>query len=108
MKFLRAVIDFVTLAEYRSHDEETLEYIEHALDRINKIKEEFRDFRLKDRVTQEGHFNFPKFHVFTHYVSFIRKYGSLDGFDSAYPEIEYKIQIKEPYKRTNKRDRFEE
>jgi hypothetical protein len=108
MKFLRAVMDFVTLAEYRSHDEETLGYMEHALNRINKMKEEFRDLRPKDRVTQEGHFNFPKFHVLTHYVSFIRKYGSLDGFDSAYPETGHKIQVKEPYKRTNKRDGFEE
>jgi hypothetical protein len=44
-------MDFVTLAEYRSYDEETLGYMEHALNRINKIKEEFRDLRPKDRVT---------------------------------------------------------
>jgi hypothetical protein len=100
-------MDFVTLAEYRFHDEKTLEYMEHAFNRINKMKEEFRDFRFKNRVTQEGYFNFFKFHVFIYYVSFIRKYGFLDGFDSAYPEIKYKIQVKEPYKRTNKRDRFE-
>jgi hypothetical protein len=50
MKFLRAVIDFVTLAKYRSHDEETLGYMKHALNKINKMKEKFRDFRPKDRV----------------------------------------------------------
>ena len=32
----------------------------------------------------------------------------MDGFDSAYPKIGYKIQVKESYKRTNKRDGFEE
>jgi hypothetical protein len=50
IKFLRAVIDFITLAEYRSHDEETLGYIKYALNRINKMKEKFRNLRLKDRV----------------------------------------------------------
>jgi len=44
-------MDFVTLAEYRSHDEKTLEYIKHALNRINKMKEEFRDLRPKNRIT---------------------------------------------------------
>ena len=29
-------MDFITLAEYRSHDEETLEYIEYTLNKINK------------------------------------------------------------------------
>jgi len=43
-------MDFVTLAEYRSYDEKTLEYIEYTLNRINKMKEKFRDLRLKDRV----------------------------------------------------------
>jgi hypothetical protein len=50
IKFLRVVMDFVTLAEYRSYDEKTLGYIEYAFNRINKIKEEFRDLRLKDKV----------------------------------------------------------
>jgi hypothetical protein len=43
-------MDFITLTEYRSHDEETLKYIEYALNRINKITKEFRDLRLKDRI----------------------------------------------------------
>jgi hypothetical protein len=31
-------MDFVTLTEYRSHDEKTLGYIKYALNKINKIK----------------------------------------------------------------------
>jgi hypothetical protein len=30
--YARAVIDFWTLAQYRSHDDETLKYLEHAMD----------------------------------------------------------------------------
>ena len=43
-------MDFVTLTEYRSHDEKTLKYIEYAFNKINKIKKKFRDLRPKDRV----------------------------------------------------------
>jgi hypothetical protein len=50
MKFLRAVMDFITLAEYRSYDEKTLGYIKYTLNKINKIKEKFRDLRPKDKV----------------------------------------------------------
>jgi hypothetical protein len=50
MKFLRAIMDFVTLTKYRSHDEKTLGYMKYALNKINKIKEEFRNLRPKDRV----------------------------------------------------------
>jgi hypothetical protein len=50
MKFLRAVMDFVTLTEYRSHDKKTLGYIKYTLNKINKIKKKFRDLRLKNRI----------------------------------------------------------
>jgi hypothetical protein len=43
-------MDFVTLAEYRFYDEKTLGYIEYALNRINKMKKEFRNLRPKDRI----------------------------------------------------------
>jgi hypothetical protein len=51
MKFLRAIIDFITLTEYRFYDKETLRYMKYALNKINKMKEKFRDLRLKDRIT---------------------------------------------------------
>jgi hypothetical protein len=50
MKFLRVIMDFITLTEYRFYDEKTLGYIKHALNKINKMKEKFRDLRLKDRI----------------------------------------------------------
>ena len=32
MLFIRAILDFVTLSEYHSHTDETLEYLNHALE----------------------------------------------------------------------------
>lgn len=45
MLCVRAFMDFVMLAHYRSHDEETLGYMEHALKRIDLLKEVFRTCR---------------------------------------------------------------
>ncbi|KAH6294162.1 hypothetical protein HBI40_067610 [Parastagonospora nodorum] len=42
LHFIRAVYDLVTLAQYKSHDENILAYIQGALERMNVFKEEFR------------------------------------------------------------------
>ncbi|KAH6521938.1 hypothetical protein HBI07_219240 [Parastagonospora nodorum] len=42
LHFIRAVCDLVTLAQYKSYDEDTLAYIQGALERINIFKEKFR------------------------------------------------------------------
>jgi hypothetical protein len=107
MQFTRAVLDFVTLAQYRSHDDETIKHMEHALNRIDKLKDIFREFR-RSKNGEEGHFNFPKFHVLTHYAGFIRQYGACDGYDSAHMEAAHKYLVKTFYNRTNKRDDFQE
>ncbi|KAH6095373.1 hypothetical protein HBI65_112730 [Parastagonospora nodorum] len=41
LHFIRAVCDLVTLAQYKSYDEDTLAYIQGALERMNIFKEEF-------------------------------------------------------------------
>ena len=45
MHCIRAIIDFVKFARYISHTEETLGYMQHALFRMDKIKEVFRKYR---------------------------------------------------------------
>ncbi|KAH4847726.1 hypothetical protein HBH75_160730 [Parastagonospora nodorum] len=42
LHFIRAVCDLVTLAQYKSYDEDTLAYIQGALERMNIFKKEFR------------------------------------------------------------------
>jgi hypothetical protein len=104
MLFIRAVLDFVTLSEYHSHTDETLEYLNHALERIDDLK-----YTLQ--VSSSGkpiNFNFPKFHVLSHYTDFIRDYGSLVNHNSSVQENFHKILLKEYYNRTNKQDNYEE
>ena len=104
--FARASMDFIIMAQYHTHDEETLRYLHHALDRMDKLKDIFRVFRATDSSTGEGHFNFPKFHVMTHYIDFIRRFGAADNTDTSHSEAAHKYLIKVFYGRTNKQDDF--
>ncbi|KAH5554034.1 hypothetical protein HBI26_235850 [Parastagonospora nodorum] len=58
LHFIRAVCDLVTLAQYKSYDEDTLAYIQEALERINIFKEKFRVYQRT--LGEEKNFNYPK------------------------------------------------
>jgi hypothetical protein len=60
MGFIRAVIDFVLQAVYKSHDNTTLRYINNALRRIDLLKWLFQEEQGKTV------FNYLKFHVLIH------------------------------------------
>ena len=105
--FTRAVADFVFLAQYRSHDEETLRYLDLTLTQIDMLKHQFARFRP---TTKDGnhHFNIPKLHALTHYREYIERFGATDNTDSEHSEAAHKYCIKRFFNRTNKRATFEE
>ena len=86
----QAIVDFILLAQYKTHDDETFEYLDHALYRIDRTKAVFKQFCPVDKATDEGHFNFPKFYAMTHYASGIWKYGAADNFDTEHSEAGHK------------------
>jgi Plavaka transposase len=102
IEFIRAVVDFVTQAVYKSHDDTTLRYMNDALRRIDLLKWSF--------AKQQGDtaFNYPKFHVLSHWTENIRKFGAADGFDTAHFEAAHIYLLKNHYELTNKRLDFEE
>lgn len=108
IKFIRATVDFVTLAMYESHDDDTLRYFELALHRMNKSKEVFRNYRKTKAKDNEGHFNFPKWHSLTHYVQMIRLYGYAPNWDTSHPEHKHHTYVKEGFRRTNKKNDWED
>jgi len=104
--FTRAVCDFVIIAQYRTHDNETLDYLDDALKRINAMKHVFELFwpRKRDELLT-GYFNLPKLHGLTHWRHFIESRGSLDGYDTRLNrEALHNFLLKEMYKLTNKQD----
>ncbi len=101
------IIDFILIAQYKTHDEETLCYLDHILYRIDKIKIVFKVLHPVDKTTDEGYFNFLKFYVMTHYISCIQDFGTIDNFDMEYSEARYKYNVKDFYGRTNKWQGYE-
>jgi len=101
------VIDFVILAQYYLHDEETLWYLEHTLFQLNKLKNVFRHLRFEHSDTDVDHFNISKLHMMIHYASQIWRYDSADNFNTKHSEIAHKYLIKIFFNCINKWDTFQ-
>jgi hypothetical protein len=106
MHCARAILDFVLISQYRSHDDTTIEYLEHALYRLNKLKRAFEANRPMTKDTTEAHFNYPKFHALTHFPEYIKSYGSIDAYSTSPFEHLHRVLVKTYYNRTNKRADF--
>jgi hypothetical protein len=65
------MVDFIMLAQYHSHSDETIDLMEKALKKLDKEKSSFSQFRTLTGETKEL-FNFPKWHAMTHYAEHIR------------------------------------
>jgi hypothetical protein len=105
--FTKVLMNFILIAQYRSHDESTLKYLNHVFSRINFFKKVFRQSRSIEQNIEEDHFNFLKFHVISHYSNFIRKFEASNEYDTFHDEARHKYMIKEFYHRTNKRETFQ-
>ena len=85
----RVIINFVTLIQYTFHDENTLNYMNYTLYRIDSLKTIFAKYRFQNTVRAENdknetHFNIFKLYIMTHYVISIRLYDSAHSFDIVY------------------------
>jgi len=60
IKAVRALLDFIYITQYKSHDDQTLGYLQGTLDKFQKHKKFFINVGLcKD-------LNIPKFHMILH------------------------------------------
>ncbi|KIY73463.1 hypothetical protein CYLTODRAFT_216470 [Cylindrobasidium torrendii FP15055 ss-10] len=96
----RAILDFVYLAQYTTHDEVTLSYMEDALDLWNKHKDVFIRTEVRDDL------DIPKFHALRHYVSSIRLFGATNNFNTEMFERLHIEFAKKGWRASNKRDEF--
>jgi len=100
IRAVRAVLDFLYLAQYPVHTDETLETLEDALTRFHEAKDIFIDLGIRNS------YNIPKLHFVQHYMMFIRLYGTTDNFDTAYTERLHIDFAKDAYNATNHKDEF--
>ncbi|KAJ7712192.1 hypothetical protein B0H14DRAFT_3099260 [Mycena olivaceomarginata] len=72
----RAILDFIYLSQYTTHDDGTLASLRDALE----VWHENRDFFIT-RHRSRG-FNIPKFHSLLHYVDSIQYFGTTDNYNT--------------------------
>lgn len=97
---VRGILDFVYLAQYPMHTDETLSLLEDALEMFHKNKSIFVDLGVRND------FNLPKLHSCMHYVMYIKLYGTTDNYNTEYTERLHIDLAKEAYRSTNFKDEF--
>ena len=104
-KALRALLDFIYIAQYQSHSSDTLGYLESALQGFHNHKVAFWKLGArKGRHSNIQHFNIPKLCGFHDYAPSIRQFGSVMQFSTDITEFFHKESTKQPYQATNKRN----
>ncbi|KAK6972247.1 hypothetical protein R3P38DRAFT_3335915 [Favolaschia claudopus] len=96
----RALLDFIYLAQYPTHDDGTLSAMETALDCWHNN----RDYFIMTGVRTD--FNIPKFHSLLHYIEAIRLFGTTDNYNTEMFERLHIDFAKEGWRASNHRDEF--
>ena len=104
-KAIRALLDFIYIAQYQSHSGDTLNYLETALQDFHKNKRIFWQLGArKGKHDSMKYFNIPKLCGFHDYKPSIQQFGTIMQFSTDITEFFHKQSAKEPYRLTNKRD----
>jgi hypothetical protein len=96
----RSLLHFIHLAQYPSHDEETLRYMQTELDTWYR----YRSYFINEGPRED--FNIPKFHSLLHYIDSIRWLGTTDNYNTEMFERLHIDYAKEGWRASNKRDHF--
>ncbi|KAH9913037.1 uncharacterized protein B0H18DRAFT_888938 [Fomitopsis serialis] len=96
----RSLLDFIYLAQYPTHDDDTLGYMTDALNTFHKHKDILVKLGIRD------HLNIPKFHSLLHYVDSIRLFGTTDNYNTEMFERLHIDFAKDAWRASNHRDEF--
>ena len=96
---VRALLDFLFLAQFPSHTATTLTRLDDALARFHKNKEVFVELGIRN------HFNLPKIHSLIHYSALIHLFGTTDNYNTEQTEQLHIDIIKDTYEATNHKDK---
>ena len=97
---LRAFLDFLYLARYPAHSDETLLQMQCALDIFHTNKYIFVDLDIRE------HFRLPKLEGLNHYIASIKDFGTLDNCNTEYTERLHIDLVKDAYRATNHKDEY--
>ena len=97
----RSLLDFIYLAQYPTHNDTTLGYMQEALDTFQKHKWFFVNV-----VGVRSDLNIPKFHSLMHYITAIRTLGTTDNYNTEMFERLHIDFAKLGWRASNQRDEF--
>jgi hypothetical protein len=95
-----ALLDFIYIAQYPTHDSITLGYLKDALDRFHGN----RGYFVTTLVRED--FNIPKFHSLLHYIESIENFGTTDNYNTEMFERLHIDFAKHGWRASNQRDEF--
>ena len=94
----KAILDFIYLAQYSSHDDTTLGYMEAALEAFH----DSRDVFIQTGARED--FNIPKLHCLLHYIESIKDFGATDNYNTEMFERLHIDFAKEGWRASNHRN----
>ncbi|KAG5640512.1 hypothetical protein DXG03_008232 [Asterophora parasitica] len=94
------ILDFVYLAQYPIHTDETLRLLDDSLASFHSNKDIFVDLGVCQA------FNIPKLHFMQHYSTSIKLFGTTDNYNMEYMEQLHIDFAKDAYAATNHKDEF--
>ncbi|KAJ3729805.1 hypothetical protein C8R42DRAFT_693593 [Lentinula raphanica] len=97
---VRAILDFIYLAQYSTHDEDTLSYMSDALQLWHEKKSSFIALGVHEDL------NIPEFHSLQHYIEMIRFFGCTDNYNTEMFEHLHIDFAKKGWRASNKREEF--
>jgi hypothetical protein len=100
IRVVRALLDFLFLAQLPSHSNSTIMRLDGALTRFHENKDVFIDLGVC------RHFNMPKIHSLIHYSTSIRLFGTTDNYNTEQTERLHIDTTKDAYDATNHKDEF--
>lgn len=100
VKAVRALLDFLYLAQYQCHTSDTINQLQDCLSTFHHNKVVFCDLGVRK------HFNIPKFHSLIHYTSSIKLFGTTDNYDTEQSERLHIDFTKDAYRATNRKDEY--
>ena len=104
MTALRALLDFIYLAQYESHSSDTLRYLRDALNRFHSHKEALSAAGVRDGKRRKGLFNIKKVEMMHHVPRFVERLGSVMQYSTDQTEHCHISMAKVPYEATNKKN----
>ena len=100
IRAVRALLDFIYLAQFPSHTTDTLAQLQESLARFHDNKAVFVDLELQKAM------NFPKLHSMSHYQQSITLFGTTDNYNTEQTERLHIDFTRYAYEATNWKDEY--